>query len=140
MADPRAADTASEIAGGPGLGLTPDYEVSLESLNQWQIAWRRFKRHKLAVFGGFLFVAMIVIAVVGPFIIPYVSTQIPKPPPGGKCPSLPSWLFSAGCPPSLDHLFGTTGGLGVDVFTLVVNGARLSLVIGIGASFFSAVI
>mgnify|MGYP003298371615 CR=1 FL=1 len=28
-----------------------DFEVSLESLNQWQIAWRRFKRHRLAVVG-----------------------------------------------------------------------------------------
>ena len=140
MADVRAADTASEIAGGPGLGLTPDYEVSLESLNQWQIAWRRFKRHKLAVFGGFLFVAMILIAVVGPFILPFVSTNVPKPPAGGKCPDLATRLFSAGCPPTLAHPFGTTGGLGFDVLTLVVNGARLSLIIGVGASVFSAVI
>jgi len=27
----------------------PDYDVQLESLNQWQLAWRRFKRHKLAM-------------------------------------------------------------------------------------------
>ena len=140
MADQRAADTAAEIAGGPGLGLTPDYEVSLESLNQWQIAWRRFKRHKLAVFGAFLFFGMIFVAVVLPFIFQYDFYKIPAAPAGGKCPSAPSRLFSAGCPPSLDHLFGTTGNIGRDVFTLVVNGARLSLIIGIGASVASALI
>ena len=36
----------------PGAG--EDFEVSLVSLNQWQIAWRRFRRHKLAVFGSLL--------------------------------------------------------------------------------------
>ena len=38
------------------------------------------------------------------------------------------------------HPFGTTGGLGRDVLTVVVNGARLSLIIGVGASIFSAII
>src|SRR5947209_2009370 len=31
---------------------TPDYDVQLESLNQWQIAWRRFKRHRMAIIGS----------------------------------------------------------------------------------------
>ena len=28
-----------------------DYEVGLESLSQWQLAWRKFKRHRLAMIG-----------------------------------------------------------------------------------------
>ena len=28
-----------------------DYEVGLESLSQWQLAWRRFKQHRLALIG-----------------------------------------------------------------------------------------
>src|SRR5437762_14218735 len=97
--DPSVRPVDTLGAPEPGLGLTPDYEVSLESLNQWQIAWRRFKRHKLAVFGAFLFLAMVVIAVVGPFVLPYDASKVPAPPPGGKCPDAPARLFSAGCPP-----------------------------------------
>ena len=28
-----------------------DYEVSLESLSQWQLAWRKFRKHRLAIVG-----------------------------------------------------------------------------------------
>ena len=28
-----------------------DYEVSLESLSQWQLAWRKFRKHRLALVG-----------------------------------------------------------------------------------------
>ena len=121
--------------GGPG---TEDFEVSLVSLNQWQIAWRRFKRHKLAVFGSILFLAIVAIAVIGPFFIPFDIYDVPKQ--IAHCPGDPKSLGSTGCPPTLQHPMGTTGDLGRDVLTIVVNGSRLSLIIGIGASLFSAII
>ena len=40
-----------------------------------------------------------------------------------------------GRPPSLQHPFGETGGLQRDVFMLVVNGARTSLLIGFSSMF-----
>src|SRR4029077_11784095 len=45
-------------------------------------------------------------------------------------------------PPSFSPFrpFGETGGLQRDVFTLVINGIRWSLLIGIGATAFSTVI
>jgi len=119
-------------------GTEEDFEVSLVSLNQWQIAWRRFKRHRLAVFGTLLFLSICAIAVVGPFIIPFDFYDVPAP--IAHCPGNPTSLGSNGCPPSLEHPFGTTGGLGRDVLTIVVNGARLSLLIGVGASLFAAMI
>ena len=119
-------------------GGTEDFEVSLVSLNQWQIAWRRFRRHKLAVFGSILFLTICAIAVVGPFIVPFNFYELPAP--IAHCPGDPKSLGSNGCPPSLEHPFGTTGGLGRDVLTVVVNGARLSLIIGVGASVFAAII
>ena len=120
----------------PGAG--EDFEVNLVSLNQWQIAWRRFRRHKLAVFGSLLFLAIVAIAVIGPFFIPFNFYDVP--PPISHCPGDPKSLGPSGCPPSLEHPFGTTGGLGRDVLSVVVNGARLSLIIGVGASLFSAII
>src|SRR5437764_8198041 len=90
--------------GGPG---TEDFEVSLVSLNQWQIAWRRFRRHKLAVFGSLLFLTIVAIAVIGPFFIPFDIYDVPKQ--IAHCPGDPKSLGSTGCPPTLQHPMGTTG-------------------------------
>jgi peptide/nickel transport system permease protein len=115
-----------------------DFEVSLVSLNQWQIAARRFRRHKLAVFGSVLFLSIVAIAIVMPFFAPFDFYKVPDP--IAHCPGAPKSLGSSGCPPSLEHFMGTTGGLQRDVFTVVVNGARLSLIIGVGAALFAAIL
>lgn len=94
-----------------------DVEVSLESLGQWQLAWRRFKHHRLALFGLAVFTAVVLVAIFGPILLPYNPLNIP----GAKQPG--------GDPPSLAHIFGTDQ-TGRDVFTLVVNGARISVAIG----------
>ncbi len=106
----------------------PDFEVQLQSLSQWQLAWRRFKRHRLAMVGAVLFLGMCAVAIVGPILLPYNFYVIPTP----------DKVVYAGRPPSLAHPFGETGGLQRDVLTLVVNGARLSLLIGVGASMVGA--
>ena len=108
----------------------PDFEVQLESLSQWQLAWRRFRKHRLAMVGAFLFFGMCLVAIVGPIFLPYNFYTIPSV----------DKIVYAGRPPSLAHPFGETGGLQRDVLTLVVNGARLSLLIGVGASLFGATI
>jgi len=118
--------SSEELGGGPG----PDYDVQLESLTQWQIAWRRFKRHRMALIGSAMFFGMVLIGVVGPLILPYNFYNIPTP----------DVHVQAGRPPSLAHLFGETGRLQWDVLTLVVNGIRLSLLIGIIASAMGAII
>jgi len=94
-----------------------DTEVSLESLSQWQLAWRRFKRHRLALIGLGIFGVMILVAILGPIIDPYDPLNIA----GAKKPG--------GDPPSLAHIFGTDSA-GRDVFTMVINGARISVAIG----------
>ena len=48
-----------------------DFEVALESLNQWQIAWRKFRRHRLALVGAVIIGLMIFLAIFGPIIWPY---------------------------------------------------------------------
>ena len=108
----------------------PDYEVQLESLSFWQLSWRRFRKHLLAMVGAFLFLGMCLVAIIGPFLLPYSFYTIPNV----------DKVVYAGRGPSLAHLFGETGGLQRDVLTLVVNGARLSMLIGVGASTFAAVI
>jgi peptide/nickel transport system permease protein len=115
-----------------------DFEVALVSLNQWQLAWRRFRRHKLAMFGAGLFLTFVAIAVIGPFILPYEATNVPYP--QKFCPGT-TISANLGCPPFNDgHILGTVGGTQEDLLTLVVNGARLSLTIGIGAAAFASVL
>jgi peptide/nickel transport system permease protein len=97
-----------------------DYEVNLESLSQWQLAWRKFRKHHLALIGLGILAGLILVALIGPFLLPYDFRSIPRP----------DQLVAIGRGPSLAHPFGETGGLQRDVLTLVVNGARTSLFIG----------
>jgi ABC-type dipeptide/oligopeptide/nickel transport system permease subunit len=117
----------SEVVVGAGVPAvdadTPDsdVEVALESLNQWQLAWKRFLRHKMALVGLGIFSAIILIAIIGPIVAPYNPIDIP----GAK--------EQGGDPPTLKHLFGTDDA-GRDVFTNVVNGAHVSLTISLFAT------
>jgi peptide/nickel transport system permease protein len=97
-----------------------DYEVGLKSLNQWQLAWRKFRKHKLALIGLGIIAALILVAIVGPILLPFNFTDIPRP----------DEIVQRGRPPSIAHPMGETGGLQRDVLTLVINGARTSLLIG----------
>ena len=95
-----------------------DYEVSLVPLSQWQLAWRRFKKHRLALVGSIIVGTMVFIAVFGPMLWPYDALNLAKiSRPGGD-------------PPSLENIFGTDY-LGRSVYELVVNGARLSVSFGL---------
>jgi peptide/nickel transport system permease protein len=114
----RAAAVAE--AEGPGGGPSADYEVGLESLSQWQLAWRKFKKHRLALIGLGILTVLVLTAIIGPILSPFVFNDIPTP----------DKVVNAGRPPSLAHPFGETGGLQRDVLQLVVNGARTSLLIG----------
>lgn len=117
-----------------------DYEVTLKSLSQFELVWRKFRRHKLAMVGLGILITLFAAAIVGPIFLPFAVDNIPDaatkayeglPPfcanyvvPDDK--TLPHYCASYG----LTHPFGTTGGLQWDVFTLVLNGARTSLLIG----------
>ncbi len=107
-----------------------DYDVQLESLSQWQIAWRRFRRHRMALIGSTLFFGMVIIGIIGPILLPFDSYTIPSP----------DVHVVAGRPPMLSHPFGETGRLQRDVLTLVLNGIRFSLLIGVIASAIGAII
>lgn len=97
-----------------------DYEVGLKSLNQWQLAWRKFRKHRLALIGLGILGILVFVAVFGPVLMPFSFNDIPTP----------DQFVNEGRPPSFQHLLGETGGLQRDVLTLVVNGSRTSLLIG----------
>jgi peptide/nickel transport system permease protein len=107
-----------------------DREVALASLNQWQLAWRRFRRHRMAFVGlGILMFLMAVIIVV-PFFQPFVFLEIPGSLKLGGEPPGDVTRFIGGELQTNFAIFGTTYE-GRDVFNLVANGGRVSLVVGL---------
>ncbi|MBI2764178.1 MAG: ABC transporter permease [Chloroflexi bacterium] len=107
-----------------------DYEVGLESLSQWQLAWRKFRHHRLALIGLGIIATLIVVAIAGPILMPFDFATIP----------VPDKIVYQGSPPSLAHPMGETGGLQRDVLELVVNGSRTSLFIGFSSMFIGVTI
>jgi peptide/nickel transport system permease protein len=116
---PPAATQAAEI---------DDFEVALESLNQWQLAWRRFRRHRMAVIGTAVFLFMVVLGIVGPIIWPYDPLALRSDLPG------PQGFSPLQMPPM------GSDGAGRSVWVLVSNGARLSMLIGISTMVISVTI
>jgi ABC-type dipeptide/oligopeptide/nickel transport system permease subunit len=109
----RLKETAADLGGA-------DNEVALESLSQWQLAWRRFRRHKLAMVGAAIFIIIVIIAIVGPVFLPFEMLNYP----GAMTPG--------GDPPSAEHIFGTDS-WGRDIFGMTVHGARTSIMVGLGS-------
>lgn len=81
-------------------------------------AWRRFRKHKLAVASLFILGAIIFIVVIGPFLWPVPINEI----------DFTAKLKS----PTLAHPFGTDD-LGQDVLARLIYGGRISLAVGLAA-------
>jgi ABC-type dipeptide/oligopeptide/nickel transport system permease subunit len=109
---PEQLETLEMFAAGQA-----DNEVALKSMSQWELARRRFFRHKLAMVGLVIFAVMLLVGAFGPVIVPFDVLHFP----GATKPG--------GDPPSLTHIMGTDRD-GRDVFAMVINGARISLVVG----------
>jgi len=90
-----------------------------------QDAWRRLKKHKLAMVGLYTVVLIILIAVIGPWMS-HASYSDQN-------------LLESNQAPSSKHWFGTDN-LGRDLFIRVLYGARISLAIGIVASLINLII
>jgi peptide/nickel transport system permease protein len=88
--------------------------------------WRRFARNRLAVVGLIVVVAYVVLGLLGPLIAPYNYAQ--------------QNLIDALLPPgSGGHILGTDE-FGRDVFSRVLVGIRISLLVGFGITFFSVIV
>lgn len=86
--------------------------------------FRRYLASRYGTAGLIIFLTMLVMALFAPLIAPYRPTDI---------------SYDMLMPPSLSHPFGTDH-LGRDVFSRVVFGARVSLIVGFVAAGLSAII
>ena len=94
-----------------GFAITEPAAPSLSTM-----AWRRFRRHRLAMLGGALLGAIVLVCLVAPLVVPESAANRVDP-----------TLFRA--PPSLAHPFGSDD-VGRDILWRIVYGGRISLAIG----------
>lgn len=103
----------------PRIPLLPVDELEAPPLTLGQMAWRRFRRHKMAMFGSVLLILIILFSVVGAFVYPesFANRTDTKK------------RLEA---PSAEHIFGTDT-IGRDILARMIYGAQISILIGITA-------
>lgn len=101
-----------------------------KSQSTWSLAWRRFKKHKAAMFSLGVVIALVLMAIFAPWIAPYDPTAQPT----GD--NLADFYFRG---PSAEHWLGTDE-LGRDMLSRIIYGARISLLVGFVAAFAAALL
>jgi peptide/nickel transport system permease protein len=91
----------------------------------WREAWRRYRRHKLAVISAFGLLVVIAAVLFGPFLWPIAINDIDF---GSRLEG-----------PSPVHPFGTDD-LGQDILARMIYGGRISLAVGLAAMAVSVVV
>ncbi|MCZ8316208.1 ABC transporter permease [Phreatobacter sp.] len=92
--------------------------IRSEHVPPWLDAWRKFRRHKLAVTSSVILGTIILAVIVGPWLWPVPINEID---------------FTARlAPPSPKHPFGTDD-LGQDLLARMIYGGRISLAVGLAA-------
>ncbi len=94
-------------------------------LSPAQVAWKRFKKNRLAMWAGGVIILLVLMAIAAPLIAPYPRDQ-------GDL----SKRFSK---PSREHWLGTDD-MGRDVLTRLIYGAQASLAVGLVSTGISIVI
>ena len=114
--------------------------VAIEGRSLGRIAWIRLKRDKVAMTGGVVVILLLLVAVLAP-----VLTKLLGHPPNEfhndkidpNLGGLPIGSFGG---MSSDFLFGVEPGSGRDVFSRILYGAQVSLMVGFGSALLSVVI
>jgi oligopeptide transport system permease protein len=97
--------------------------LAREQVSLWRDGLRRLRRNKLALVAAFYLIGIVLVALVAFVWTPY------DPKAQGVCPTTEA--FANG--PSGGHLFGCDS-LGRDILSQMMQGAQISLVVGVGTS------
>lgn len=87
--------------------------------------YKKLKKNKAAMVGGFFILFFIVIAIIGPFFTPFE-------------PNAPN-VMNKLQPPSADHWFGTDH-QGRDIFSRIIHGMSLTLFVGFASVFLGSTV
>ena len=130
---------ASAASATPEAILAGAGRASIEGRSLGRIAWTRLKRDKVAIAGAAVVVLLVAVALLAPFIVALFghppnefhqelidpSLQVPRTPRGGM---------------STDFLLGLEPVNGRDLFSRIVYGSRISLLVAFLATVLSVVI
>ena len=103
------------------VGIDASLDGTAEPTLRRASVWRRILRDRAAAFAMFILLTIIVAAVIGPALAPY------DPYATGRVPLVPPFWSERG---SFDHIFGTDG-QGRDIFSRLLVGTRLTLLMGL---------
>lgn len=112
------------VAHRTPLAESPFEEVREEPLSYWNLVWRKFRRHGMAMLGAILLTIFVLGSFLGPLLSPYDQYEI----------DLGQMVLS----PSLAHPLGTDD-LGRDELTRVLAGGRISISLGLMATVIAVV-
>ncbi|WP_026341760.1 ABC transporter permease [Actinomadura atramentaria] len=131
--------SGSEAEAQPEAVLAGVEANKIQGRSLGQIAWLRLKRDKVALGGGVVVVLLILMAIFAPWITKLLGhppnefhQDLIDPTLGGP---LKPWGGANG-----DYLFGLEPGNGRDLFSRIVYGARVSLLVGFLATLVSVLI
>jgi peptide/nickel transport system permease protein len=108
----------AERAVAAGSPVTVEATAELPERSLWQSAWLRFRKHRLARLGLFLYLLVLGLVVIGPFLWRVSLTDID--------------FAASNVALSLAHPMGTDD-LGRDTFARILWGGRVSVAVGIAA-------
>lgn len=103
----------AQSATPPPMAALADFEPGQPTA--LHAVWRRFRRHRMAIVGVVVLTILVLVSVLAPVI-------------SHQSPTMPN-LLNSDLPPSPQHLLGTDD-LGRDIFTRLLYGGRVSLLIG----------
>ena len=107
------------------LNSQPTLDAIEQGASLWGDAWRRLRRNRLAVLGIAVLFVVIVAALLGPWLSPYAYDEQDRDL-GAVAPCAAHWLG--------------TDLLGRDLFTRILHGGRISLLVGVAATAVSLLI
>jgi oligopeptide transport system permease protein len=102
----------------------PSADITADQLEQgsslWSDAWHRLQKNRVAIFGASALLLIIAACVLGPLLSPYGYEE--------------QDLSDTFSPPNLEHWLGTDQ-LGRDLLVRVMTGGRISITVGLVATF-----
>jgi oligopeptide transport system permease protein len=112
LSTPASVTSPEALAASGAVGATP------VSSSLWRDGVRRLRRNKLAMAGGVVILLTVLVAIFADALAPFSYTK--------------TNFGALNESPSHDHLLGTDA-LGRDVLSRMIYGARISMVVGLGA-------
>jgi len=136
----EARDFTEEFPGAPaavgaGAEITGIDPTRIAARSPWQLFWRRFREDKLAMASLVFLTLLIIVAIAAPLVVDIFGA----PGPNVEDQNALNSTFATATGPSSVHIFGVDG-LGRDVFSRVIYGARVSLVVAFVATFFATIL